>query len=278
MLRMDEFNKIRKEFHVKGKSLYKIAQEYRRSWSTIKNIISIPEHKIPQRGKRPGRSPVVITPEVESRIHEFLDFEEIHKVPKKQKFTAVYIFDKLVEEGVYEGSSKRLRTIVSIMRKDRQLSKKNSFLDLDFEFGKYLQVDHGPVEVEISGQRLKGYLFAASVPGACLRYCQFYPTKAQEAWGHFQELLFNFFGGTFSKAIYDNDSVLKINKTNEETAFCMELQVHYKFEAIFCNKAAGWEKGAVESSVGYCRRNFFAGIQSFETVDKLNGCSHFTTT
>ncbi len=270
MLRMDEFNKIRKEFHVKSKSIYQIAREYRRSWATIKAIVAMPEHKIVQRGKRPGKSPIVITPEVEIKINEFLDFEEIHKVHKKQRFTASYIYKKLKEQGDYKGSAKSMRSVVARLRRERKLTKKNTYLNLDFEFGKYLQVDHGPAEVEIDGVRLPGFLFVASVPGACLRFCQFYPTKAQEAWGHFHELLFNFFGGTFSNVIYDNDSVLKINKTGEETQFCTELQIHYKFEAVFCNKASGWEKGAVESAVGFCRRNFLAGIPSFNSFESLN--------
>ena len=270
MLRMDEFNKIRKEFYINGKSIYQISREYNRSWATVKNIVVMPEHKFVQRGKRPGKLSTVITPEVENRIIEFLDFEIANKVPKKQRFTATFIFKKLKEEEIYKGSSKRIRTIVSKLRRERKQTKKTSFLLLDFEFGEYLQIDHGPVEVEIDGLRINGYLFAASVPGACLRYCQFYPKKEQESWGHFHETAFNFFGGKFSKIIYDNDSVLKINKTNEETAFAIELQIHYDFKAIYCNKAAGWEKGAVENAVGYCRRNFLAGIKSSETIESLN--------
>jgi hypothetical protein len=83
-------------------------------------------------------------------------------------------------------------------------------------------------------------------------------------------LCFAFFGGTFKKVIYDNDSVLKNNKTNKLTLFCLQMEVHYKFEAIFCNKAAGWEKGAVENAVGFCRRNFLAGLTEFPSIDQLN--------
>lgn len=270
MLRMDECNKIRKEFHVNGKSKYQIAKDFRRSWASVDKIVSMDTKALCQRGKRPGKKRTVITPEVERKIQEFLDFEQNKGVHKKQRFTAVYIFKKLKEEQLYQGSSKRLRTTVARMRKERKQEKTESFLHLDFEFGQYLQVDHGPVEVSIQGLRLDGYLFVASVPGTSLRYCQFYPTKAQEAWGHFHESSFTFFGGTFANVIYDNDSVLKINRTNEQTSFCIDLQAHYGFKAIFCNKAAGHEKGAVECSVGFCRRNFLAGLQDFESFQALN--------
>ena len=140
MLRMDEFNKIRKEFYINGKSMYKIAREYRRSWATVKAIVAMPEHKITQRGKRPNKSPIVITPDIEQRIHDFLDFEEIHRVPKKQRFTAAYIFKKLKEETIYQGSAKRLRTVVSQIRKERKLCKNKSYLSLDFKFGDHSNV------------------------------------------------------------------------------------------------------------------------------------------
>lgn len=267
MLRMDEFNKIRKEFYFKKKSIYQISQEYRRSWATVKNIVSMPEDKIETRGSREGRKSIVITVEVENRIREFLEYEDATRVPRKQRFTSAYIYKKLKEEGIYQGSSKRLRTIVRQMRIDRKQANQKCFLELDFEFGKCVQIDHGEVEVEIDGLRVIGYLFVASVPGTCLRYCQFYPIKSQEAWGHFHEQLAIFFGGVFSEYIYDNDSVLKNNKTRNPTDFCLELQLHYGFEAIFCNKASGWEKGSVELSVGFCRRNYLAGVQSFNSKE-----------
>lgn len=57
-----------------------------------------------------------------------------------------------------------------------------------------------------------------------------------------------------------------------------DMENYYNFEAIFCNRAAGWEKGSVENGVGYCRRNFLPGLPSFETMNSLNNylkmCSH----
>jgi len=41
-----------------------------------------------------------------------------------------------------------------------------------------------------------------------LRYCQSFPTKETESRGEFHEKAFQFFGGTFNRVIYDNDSVL----------------------------------------------------------------------
>ncbi len=268
---MDEFNKIRKEFFTNQKSVYEIAKEYRRSWVTVSKIIKIPEHLIEARGKR-TKANHVITPEVNKKIHELLEFEVLHRVPKKQRFTAKFIFKKVKEECDYKGSAKRIRTIVAIARREFKTTKPKSFLELDFEIGQYLQVDHGEVELKINGHQIIGYLFVGSVPGAVLRYCQFYPTKASESWGAFHEKCFQYFGGVFPNCTYDNDSVLKKNKgeKSEETKFAIELRTHYNFHSIYCNRASGNEKGAVENGVGFCRRNFLAGIQSFDSFEQLN--------
>jgi hypothetical protein len=184
--------------------------------------------------------------------------------------TSKVMFHLLSQKKVYFGAERTFRRMVRKIREKRANLKKGSFLELDFEFGEYLQVDHGPVRISLKGEELDGYLFVATVPGATLRYCQFYPNKSQEFWGKFHDNMFSFFGGVFSTVIYDNDSVLKNNKANTPTGFCLDLQRHYQFKAKFCNKASGWEKGSVENGVGYCRRNFLYGVQNFESVENIN--------
>ena len=48
-------------------------------------------------------------------------------------------------------------------------------------------------------------------------------------------------------------------------AFARELGFYPKV----CNKAAGWEKGKVENSVGYLRRNFWP-LRSFSSIYDVN--------
>ncbi len=284
MLRMDEINKIKKDHHTNGLNPYQIAQKYNRSWATIKRYITRDGENINARCKRQKRDRVVITPEVIAAIENFLDDEINKKVHHKQKYTAIFIFNNLKSRGIYHGSPRSLRAIVHELRSIRNLNKikTESFLELEFTLGHYLQVDHGPAEGLFSDIRAKGFLFVVCVPGTSIRFCRYYLTKASEAWGDFHEKVFSFFGGVFRKCIYDNDSVLKIPSTGKETSFASELQLHYGFEAIFCNKGAGHEKGSVEGSVGYCRRNFMAGLPEFESVDELNDylwreCLHLLT-
>jgi hypothetical protein len=45
---------------------------------------------------------------------------------------------------------------------------------------------------------------------------------------------------------------------------------YYLFESHFCQPAAGWEKGGVEASVGFSRRNFLVPIPTVASFEELN--------
>jgi transposase len=273
MLRMDEVNKIRKKFFAKGQSRCQIAKEARRSWDTVNRIVRMDRSDLEKRGKRSSRKKTVMTDHVIQSIKDLLDYEEAINVKKKQRYTAYKIYTELSERGIYHGSRRRMEEMVSQLKAERGKVKQPAFLPLYFPLGSALQFDHGEVEVEVNGKRVKGYLFVASVPGQSLRYSQVFPTKASEAWGEFHERTFRFFGGCFCRSIYDNDSVLIkkiIGEERKQTNFSLSLEEHYGFESHFCNVGAGNEKGAVENGVGYCRRRFFPGLPSFESWSSLN--------
>ena len=275
---MDTVNKIKKEYKKTGKinAAAKIGQC---SWATAKKIIDSSPEKLSQRGTRNTASKL-ITNEVTEAIEKIFRDEEEKKVHRKQRHKTPAILIKLKEAGIYQGSLRHLKRTVAQIRKkhNHTLSPPKSFLELDFENGKYLQVDHGEVEFESNKVRMKGYIFVASVPGLTLRFCQVYLTKAQEAWGEFHEKCFHFFNGVFPFCIYDNDSAICIPGKGIPNQFLSDMEAYYSFESIFCNKASGWEKGAVENAVGYCRRNFLPGLPSYESLNNLNNylkmCSH----
>lgn len=273
MLRMDESNKIRKDFFTNGLNRSEIAKKYNRSWDTVNRIVNANREELESRGKRQSRQKKVMTDEVIQAIEAYLD-EEIEKnVKKKQRYSARQIYRKLKEKKVYKGSRRRMEEIVGVLRLKRNQTKTATFLPLDFPIGSALQIDHGEAELEIEGVRTKGYLFVASVPGQVLRYCQIFPTKASEAWGEFHERAFEFFEGIFPRVIYDNDSVLvrKVTKNDRvQTSFSLSMEEHYGFESHFCNLAAGNEKGAVENGVKYCRRRFLSGYPIFNSWGEAN--------
>ena len=267
---MDTVNKIRKAYK-QTRTVSLSAQKGQCSWATAKKLIDSSPEELSRRGKRNTTSKLITNEVTEAIERIFLDEDE-KKVRRKQRHKTPAILVKLKSAGIYQGSLRHLKRTVAKLRQkhDHTLSPPKSFLELDFDSGKYLQVDHGEVEFELNNIRIKGYLFVASVPGLALRYCQVYLTKSQEAWGEFHENCFCFFNGVFSFCIYDNDSAICIPSKGISNQFMSDMENHYNFEAVFCNKASGWEKGSVENAVGYCRRNFLPGLPFFESLNNLN--------
>jgi len=273
MLRMDEINKIRKSYYKDGYNINQIALRFNRSWHTIKNLIEKPREQLTNRGKRPNRECGILTKDVIDAVNGYLDNEETYNVKRKHKYSATFIYHDLKNKGFYNGSARALRGLVKKLRNKRNQNPKRNFLPLDFALGTVLQFDHGEVDCIIDCNRRTRYLFVASVPGAAVRFCQLYECKTKEAWGDFHERAFAFFGGIPPKVVYDNDSVLVksvIGLEHKQTTFSLSLEEHYGFVSHFCNVASGFEKGAVENAVGYCRRNYFPGCKQFESISEAN--------
>lgn len=270
---MDEINKIRKAYFTNGETKHAIAKKFNRSWNTIDTIVNTDREELSARGKRPGRQATVATKDVKDEIRKVLQDEARLKVKKKQRRKAAFFYKELTRRGLYKGGERRMREIVREIRQELNSPQQTSYLPLSFDVGVFVQIDHGEVECLIAGERLQVYIFVASLPGHCLRYCRLYPVKAGEAWGDFHERTFRFFGGVFAHAIYDNDSVLVkrvLGSEHHQTDFSYALEEHYGFQSRFCTVGAGNEKGAVENAVGFCRRNYLPGLPSFSGWSEAN--------
>ena len=208
MIRMDEFNKIRKAHYVDGLSTNEIAIKFKRSWATVHKILSSSRDDTSSEVKYNKRQPKISTLDVLDAISEWLEKEDRLHVKKKQRCTAKIIYEELTNKGIYKGSQRRMQELVKDIRASRSEIQPKSFLPLEFPPGSVAQVDHGEVECIIEQIRKVYYLFVMSAPGTTLSYCQLFMTKAQEAWGEFHERGFRFFNGIFPRIIYDNDTVL----------------------------------------------------------------------
>jgi transposase len=273
-MRMDEVNKIRKAYCIDGLSVNEIARKFKRSWATVNEIVKKSQEEVENRNTpERKRESTVATQEVRDAITDYLEKEIRLGVKKKQRYRANVIFKELTEGGLYNGSQRHMQELVKEARGIFKQLEPKSYLPLGFSLGSSLQVDHGEVDCVIESFRSICYLFIASVPGTTLRYCQLFGTKAQEAWGEFHERCFLFFKGIFSQLTYDNDTVLIKDASKGqhiETSFALALCEHYGFQSIYCNPASGNEKGSVENSVGYCRRNYLPGCPSYPSFDLAN--------
>lgn len=75
-------------------------------------------------------------------------------------------------------------------------------------------------------------------------------------------------------AVYDNlkPAVLQVlqGHSRREHEVFQHFHSVYRFEALFANVRAGWEKGSVENLVGYARRNYFVPLPEGKDLELLN--------
>ena len=74
--------------------------------------------------------------------------------------------------------------------------------------------------------------------------------------------------------IYDNlkAAVLQVLQGHSRREHEVFLHFHsvYRFEALFANVHAGWEKGSVENLVGYARRNYLVPLPEGRDLEAIN--------
>jgi hypothetical protein len=98
--------------------------------------------------------------------------------------------------------------------------------------------------------------------------------EQQEAFFEGHRRAFACWGGVPATVVYDNLAAavrkVLVGHTREEQDAFVSLRMHYCYEAIFCNPAAGHEKGAVENLVGTFRRRYLAPMPECRDLEELN--------
>ena len=266
MLPMDQKAKIRHLVLAEGKSRRQVAKETGHSRNTIKKMLTdsdIPRYR--QRVKRPapvlGPYKALLTTWVE---------EDAQK-PKKQRRSAARMYDLLVAEHGYTGGKSTVRVFVGKLRKKQRTKV---YVPLSYEPGETMQVDFGDGEAVIGGKRVQVKMFVAWMAYSGARLMQAYPGETQEVLLEAQATAFEFFEGVPKEVWYDNmktavQEILEGHNRQEQDRFA-SFRSYYLYEAHFCNRASGWEKGGVENSVGYTRRNWLVGAPEFADWEELN--------
>jgi transposase len=266
MIKVDERERMRRAYHVEGKSIREIARELHHSRDTVKKMI---ESTGPASYtlKKARRAPV-LGPYM-AQIDELL--EENERLPRKQRRTGRRIYEELREKG-YAGSESRVRGYIA--EKRREQKKRKVYIPLEFDPGEDGQMDWGEAQVVINGAKISVQLF-------CLRLCysrrlfvMAFPTQRQEAFFEGHVRAFHFFEGVPKRISYDNlkAAVFRIleGRNREEQERFILFRSHHLFESRFCTPGQGNEKGRVEKGVGFGRRNYLAGVPSFASFAELN--------
>jgi transposase len=261
---MQQWADIRRRVLQEGVSKRQILRETGMHWKTLRKILSHsqpPGYQRQQTPQRPKLGPYV------DRIREII--EQDKQIPKKQRHTAKRIFERLRDEEGYTGGYTVVKEVINeITRTSGEV-----FMPLIHRPGD-AQVDYFFALAKLGGTLQKVAIFLMALPYSDAFFMMCVPRECTESFweGHVQA--FAFFGGVPIRISYDNSKIaaLKIMGAHlrKLTPGFLQLASHYLFDYHFCTVRRPNEKGLVEGTGGYARRNFLVPVPEMADYDALN--------
>ena len=268
MLKVDQYGYIRTAHRVYGKKIKQIARETGHSKNTVKKMV---------RGEYSGYKPRIVQPyPVLGSYLMIIDkwLEDDKQRPKKQRHTAVRVYNRLKQEHDFQGGETTVRRYVREAKLRLGIGSQQVFIPSDPQIGFEAEVDWGGCIAILAGieTRLKFFCMRSKCSGKHFVRC--YPCERQQALFDGHLLGFSFFGGVFPVLIYDNlttavQKVLQGKKRILQESY-KKFRGYYNFTPRFCNRGQGHEKGGVEGLVGYARRNYMVPVPEADSLEELN--------
>lgn len=264
MYKVDLYAKVRRAVMVESQSERATAKRFGISRKSVSKML---RHAVP-----PGyqRKEAPVSPKLGpfvGIVNQIL--QDDREVLKKQRHTAVRIYERLRDEHGYAGGYTVVREFVA---KER-LRQQEVFIPLVHSPGR-AQVDFGEADIYLGGVKTRIHYFCLDLPHSDAIFVKAYPAETTEAFLDGHVTAFAWLGGVPLSILYDNTkiAVAKIlgDGTRKRTKAFGELQSHYLFEDRFGRPAKGNDKGKVEGLVGYIRRNFMVPLPRVRSIDDLN--------
>jgi len=269
MLKMKEIADLRKMYFEEGVNITQIQKKTGFDRKTIRKFIN----------KKDWNDPVQVPIERESKLDKFkkmidqwLDADK--EMRKKQRHTAKRVYDRLKEKYNDEFDCSYRTVAKYVAEKKKGLyENKQSFLPLAHKPGE-AQIDFGKAEFVENGKNYYGSYLNVSFPYSNAGFLQLFKGENFECLAEGLVNIFAHINGVPHRQWYDNMStavkkILRGNKRDLTDSF-IKLKEHYCFNAVFCNRNAGNEKGNVENKVGYLRRNFLVPRPEFKKLAEYN--------
>ncbi len=246
-----------KRLHEEEKfSAYKIAKELGIDYKTVQRWINRPKFVKRSGGKKP-----TVLERFKKEIQICLD---------RYDYSSVQLFNRIKEAG-YTGSISTVRSYVAKVRPVR----KKAYLTLNFLPGEAAQVDFaycGYIQLETTRRRL--YAFAMTLCYSRMTYLEFIMHQNQEHFLRCHRNAFRYFNGVPEKIMVDNCKVavkehpvygrVKLNERYEDFA------LYYGFKVKPCGVRKPNQKGGVERTISYIRKNFLNGIGEIKSLTAIN--------
>jgi transposase len=262
---MDQVHVVRHKVLVEKQGIRRVAREMGIARNTVRKYL---EQAAPVRVETAPRGRPVWE-KVRERLEALLD-----EAPKwtggKQRLTATRLHAMLVTEGFTVGATTVKEAVAEWKRRRREV-----FVPLVYEPGDLAEVDFFEVLVDLTGKRIKAWMFVMRLMHSGRDYACLYLRQDQVSFldGHVRA--FEHFGFVPNRIAYDNlkAAVKKhlVGSERELTSRFEALSSHYLFEASFCRPRTGHDKGGVESRGKAIRWQHLVPIPSADTLDEMRG-------
>jgi transposase len=188
---------------------------------------------------------------------------------RKVRRTARWVYRKIKKQG-YEGAESTVRAYIR-----EKFKKPRPACPIEHRPGDEVQFDFGQYPVRVGGS-VQTIHFAGSVfPYSTRRMLFAYPAERQECLFDAIERTYQKAGGISQRSTLDNTklAVARVlqGHRREETEAYMRFRVLLGLTPRFTSVAAGWEKGHVEGTVGWAKRQVFLDleVENWEELQKV---------
>lgn len=260
---MQQWTDIRRRVLHEGVSKREILRETGMHWTTLDKILEHSQplgYRLTKLREKPKLGPYV------DRVRQIISQDK--QIPKKQRHTAKRIFERLQEEGYTGGYTVVKEAVVEIKRTSGEV-----YMPLVHRPGD-AQVDYFFALAKLGGVLQKVAIFMMALPYSDGFFMMCVPRECTESFWEGHVRAFAFFGGVPGRISYDNSkiAVRAITGVHERklTDGFLQLASHYLFDSHFCTVRRGNEKGLVEGTGGYARRNFLVPVPELADFEELN--------
>jgi len=262
---MNKWNAVRRHVLIEGNSKRSACDKYNIGWSVLTKMLKQAQPE-PYKERRAPSRPKILEPFM-AAVERML--EEDATAPVKQRHSAKRIFDRLRTEYTYPGGYTVVRDAIRLLRK----RTKEVFIPLAHPPGE-AQMDFGQAAFWLDGVQTVAHICELTLPYSGTIFMQAYPRECAESFFDGHVRAFEHFGGVPKRTSYDNSKipVRGIIGAHERvlTESFKAFQSHHMFESHFCQVACPNEKGHVENSVGFGRRNAMVPMPRVKTWEELN--------
>lgn len=247
MLKMAQIEYIRFLRETKKLSLSEIVRTTNTTWRTAKKYAD--GQATMQKAPCQRRRARVLKDAYREALETWILEDE--RRPRKHRRTAQALYNQLVEEKGYRGSSRTVRDCVKEMRA-QLVREETTLLSLDHRPG-VAQVDFGVTLTVIAGEETHErvvHKLVMTFPYSNDALTRHLPAENTECLLEGLRSMFEELGGVPRDIWFDNLSaavkdVLQGEQRTLNRLFS-EFSWHYKFKSTFCNPGRAHEKGAVD--------------------------------